>query len=82
MKLRNIVTILVLLFAGAMMSFAANPNLGTWKLNEAKSKLAPGTPKNTTVVYAAAGDMIKGTIDGVDGDGKPVDETEGDIRVR
>ena len=72
MKLRNVVPILVLLFAGAMMSFAAtNSNLGTWKLNEAKSKLVPGTPKNLTVVYAAAGDMIKGTIDGLDGEGKP-----------
>jgi hypothetical protein len=71
MKLRNVVTILVLLCAGAMMSFAANPNLGTWKLNEAKSKLAPGTPKNLTVIYAAVGDMIKGTIDGLDGEGKP-----------
>ena len=72
MKLRNVVPILVLLFTGAMMSFAAtNSNLGTWKLNEAKSKLVPGTPKNLTVVYAAAGDMIKGTIDGLDGEGKP-----------
>ena len=53
------------------MCFASNPNLGTWKLNEAKSKLSPGLPKNLTVVYAAAGDNIKGTIDGVDGQGKP-----------
>jgi hypothetical protein len=71
MKLRNVVPILVLLFAGTIMSFAANPNLGTWKLNEAKSKLVPATSKNLTVVYTAAGDMIKGTIDGVDGGGKP-----------
>jgi hypothetical protein len=28
-------------------------------------------PKNITVVYTAAGDSIKGTIDGVDGQGKP-----------
>jgi len=53
------------------MCFAANPNMGTWKLNEAKSKLSPGMPKNLTVVYEAAGDSIKGTIDGVDGQGKP-----------
>jgi len=60
-----------MLLVGVTMSFAENPSLGTWKLNEAKSKLAPGTPKNHTVVYAAAGDSIKGTIDGVDGEGKP-----------
>ena len=40
--------------------------MGTWKLNEAKSKFAPGTTKNNTVVYAAAGDNVKVTVDGVD----------------
>src|SRR5258708_14071906 len=53
------------------MCFAVNSNSGHWKLNEAKSKLSPGMPKNLTVVYEAAGDSIKGTIDGVDGQGKP-----------
>jgi hypothetical protein len=51
------------------MSFAQNPNIGTWKLNEAKSKLQAG-PKNTTVVYEAAGDSMKVTTDGTDKDGK------------
>ena len=46
-------------------------DLGTWKLNEAKSKLSPGTGKNTTVIYAAAGDSVKVTVDGVDANGKP-----------
>jgi hypothetical protein len=45
--------------------------MGTWKLNEAKSKLAPGIGKNTTVVYAEQGDKIKITVEGVDKDGKP-----------
>ncbi len=43
--------------------------MGTWKLNEAKSKIAAGTPKNSTVVYEAAGDSIKVTIDGNAPDG-------------
>ena len=60
-----------MLFVGLTMCFASNPNLGAWKLNEAKSKIVPGTPKNITVTYAAAGDSIKGTIDGVDGQGQP-----------
>jgi hypothetical protein len=61
-----------MLFVGVTMCFAAaNPTLGAWKLNEAKSKMAPGMPKNLTVKYEAAGDSIKGTIDGVDGMGKP-----------
>jgi hypothetical protein len=62
---------LLMLFVGLTICSAQNPNLGTWKLNEAKSKLIAGMPKNLTVVYAAAGDSIKGTIDGVDGQGKP-----------
>jgi hypothetical protein len=53
------------------VSFGANPQMGTWKLNEAKSKLAPGMGKNTTVVYSEQGDKIKITVEGVDKDGKP-----------
>jgi hypothetical protein len=53
------------------MSFAQSPQMGTWKLNEAKSKIPAGAPKNTTVVYEAAGDNVKVTVDGVDGQGKP-----------
>jgi hypothetical protein len=45
--------------------------MGTWKLNEAKSKFSPGASKNTTVVYEAAGDSVKVTVDGVDGAGSP-----------
>ncbi len=45
--------------------------MGTWKLNEAKSKVAPGMGKNTTVIYAAEGEKTKVTVDGVDKDGKP-----------
>ncbi len=72
MKTRNIVaTFAVCLFALAL-SAAENPNIGTWKLNEAKSKIPAGVAKNTTVVYSAAGDMIKVTTDGVDGSGKPI----------
>jgi hypothetical protein len=52
-------------------SFAQNPNIGTWKLNEAKSQIPAGAGKNTMVVYSAAGDMIKVTTDGVDGKGNP-----------
>lgn len=71
MKTRTAVLLLVTLFTGVTLCFAADPNLGTWKLNEAKSKLAPGLPKNITVVYVAAGDNLKATVDGVDGQGKP-----------
>jgi len=51
--------------------FAADAQIGTWKLNEGKSKLSAGGPKNHTVVYAAAGDKVKVTVDGTDPAGKP-----------
>ena len=60
------------LLAAAGVCFAAdNPHMGTWKLDEAKSKIGAGAPKNTSVVYEAAGDSIKVTVDGVGADGKP-----------
>jgi hypothetical protein len=72
MKTRTILLTLATLFAAVVVCFAAEDvNMGTWKLNEAKSKISPGTAKNTTVVYAAAGDSVKVIVDGVDADGKP-----------
>jgi hypothetical protein len=71
MKARPIVLSLMLCFVGVAVCFAEDAFTGTWKLNEAKSKLGPGAPKNNTVVYEAAGDNVKVTIDGTDKDGKP-----------
>ena len=65
-------TIILCLAAGAFCLAADDPMMGTWKLNEAKSKIAPGAPKNSTVVYAAAGDQIKVTVDGTDAGGKSI----------
>jgi hypothetical protein len=64
-------TLALSFFAGATCFAADNPHIGTWKLNEAKSKLTPDAGKNTTVVYEAAGDQVKVVIDGTDKDGKP-----------
>ena len=72
MKLRTIALTVALCVFGVSACMASNPNMGTWKLNEAMSKLAPGATKNTTVVYtAAAGGMVKVTTDGTTSDGKP-----------
>ena len=72
MKARTFLWSLALCVAGTTMCFAQSPQMGTWKLNEAKSKIPAGATKNTTVVYAAAGDEVKVTTDGTNGDGKPV----------
>lgn len=71
MKRRVILLTLAALFASATVCLAQNPHMGTWKLNEAKSKFAPGATKNNTVVYEAAGDSVKVTVDGVDSAGNP-----------
>ena len=70
-KTRIAVLAVVLSFTAAAACFAANPHMGTWKLNEAKSKLVPGMGKNTMVTYTEQGDKIKVTVEGVDKDGKP-----------
>jgi hypothetical protein len=57
--------------AASIASFASDANEGTWKLNEAKSKIPAGMSKNTSVVYTAEGDSYKAVVDGVDGSGKP-----------
>src|SRR2546426_9251868 len=69
MKLKVIVLTLAVFFGGIVVCSADDPQMGTWKLNEAKSKLSAGATKNNTVVYEAASDMIKVTVDGTDATG-------------
>ena len=72
MRAKALVLTLVLSFVGVAVCLAADDVfMGTWKLNEAKSKISLGTLRTTTVVYEAAGDNVKVTTDGTDGDGKP-----------
>ncbi len=71
MKTRTLLLSLTVLFAAITVCSASDVNMGTWKLNEAKSKISPGAGKNTTVVIAAAGDNVKVTVDGIGADGKP-----------
>jgi hypothetical protein len=73
MKMRNLAVLLVMCLASLAVCFAsASPQMGTWKLNEAKSKFSEKATKNNTVMYEAAGDQVKVTVDGVDADGKAI----------
>jgi hypothetical protein len=71
MKTRTILLTLAVLLCGAVACYAADANMGTWKLNEAKSKIPAGAAKNNKVVYEMAGTKIKVTVEGIDADGKP-----------
>ena len=69
MKIKAAIFALALLFAGVTVASAQDANLGTWKLNEAKSHFGKGATKNHTVVYETAGDDIKVIVDGNAADG-------------
>jgi hypothetical protein len=75
MSTRTILLALAACFVGAAAALAADTNVGTWKLNSAKSKFTPGAPKNDTVIVEVAGDDMKITVDGTSGDGKPAHNT-------
>jgi|SRR5215469_6447184 len=70
MKARSFVFVLATCFVVLTFCLAQDTMMGTWKLNEAKSKIGAGSPKNNTVVIEAAGEEVRVTMDGVDANGK------------
>ena len=71
MKIRTSLLTVALCLVAVVCFAASDAMMGTWKLNEAKSKMGAGAPKNNTVIYEAAGDSVKVTIDGTAPDGTP-----------
>lgn len=72
MKTRSILYALAFCLCAVLASFAAdNPNLGSWKLNEAKSKIPAGAAKNTAVTYTMEGDSYRCIVEGTGADGQP-----------
>src|SRR5438067_12603254 len=70
MKARTTVLTLAMCLVAVAVCFAVDSFTGTWQLNEGKSKLGAGVPKNSTVVYEAAGDNVKITVEGTDSEGQ------------
>jgi hypothetical protein len=61
---------LVVLLGGTALAQSSNSEVGTWKLNVAKSKFAGRpAPKSMSIKIEAAGVGIKTIVDGVDADG-------------
>jgi hypothetical protein len=51
---------------------AADPMVGTWKLNLSKSKFEPGPgPRSTTIQVEEDGDMLRVRVAMIESDGKP-----------
>ena len=70
MRLMKLALVVTLVAAAYGIQAQADPTIGTWKLNLAKSKYNAGQPpKSSTVVIAAAGQGIKLTSDSVLADG-------------
>src|SRR5256885_14175104 len=65
--------VLISVLAFTAVVIARDNNVGTWKLNLAKSKYSPGpAPKSQTMTIEAwGGDGLKYAADGVGVDGKP-----------
>jgi len=72
MKTRIIGLAVAFSFLGSAVCLAADPQVGTWKLNESKSKITPDTLKNTQVVYSSMLGQVKVKSDGIDANGKPI----------
>jgi hypothetical protein len=62
--------------AATMTLSAADPFIGTWKMDPAKSKYSPGpAPKSVTMSYTQDGDWIVGKNDTVGADDKATTAT-------
>ena len=67
------ITVAVSVLVLGSIAQAADNQVGTWKLNVAKSKYSPGPPpKEGTLTVEAIPNGLKITIQGTDAEGKPV----------
>jgi hypothetical protein len=71
MKVKSILFTLALCLFGITLCSAQDVFMGTWKLNKENSIIPAGAQKSNTVVCEPAGDNVKITVDGTDGQGKP-----------
>jgi hypothetical protein len=70
------VVALSLVTSGLLLA-QSNPEIGTWKLNVAKSKyVGMQAPQSQTRTYEAQGDALKVTRDGIAGDGSRISYTD------
>jgi hypothetical protein len=71
--LKSICKLVAVLPIAVLTLAAADPILGTWKLNTAKSKYSPGPgPKSSTVTFSEEGDWLVTRTEGVDAEGQQV----------
>ena len=70
--LRNAMAVIIVAASAAAWGQPADPGMGTWKLNTAKSKFSPGpAPTNLTTTFEPAGKGVKWKAERIASDGKP-----------
>ena len=68
-----LLTVAVSVLVLGSIAHAADNQVGTWKLNVAKSKYSPGpAPKEGTLTVESEPNGLKITIHGTDAEGKPI----------
>jgi hypothetical protein len=77
MRMRRLTLLAITVAVSALVlgsiAHAADNQVGTWKLNVAKSKYSPGpAPKEGTLTIESQADGLKFTIHGTDAEGKTV----------
>src|SRR5215467_1543718 len=76
MNLRTLTTITLLGLVVAVtlpQSAFAQTNLGTWKINLAKSTYSPGpAPRSQTLTFTGTGQNLVDNLEGIDAEGKPL----------
>src|SRR3954465_8621006 len=72
MQRRSIGFALMLVLFLLAEGYSQEPFMGTWKLNKKESIIPAGAPRNNTVTYETGSSDVKVTVDGTDGEGKPV----------
>jgi hypothetical protein len=71
--MRNALLVMAVCALGSAFGTPENAFLGTWKLNNSKSKFDPGpSPKEKTITFERKGERIRRTSMGMDGCGKPI----------
>src|SRR5918993_154651 len=74
--MRAVYRIVLSLSFGALTLAAADPLIGTWKMNVAKSKFSPQpAPRSVTSTISDEGDWIITKTDGTDALGQPINRT-------
>ena len=75
MNRRTLMTMALLgmaILAASSQVALAQTNLGTWKLNLAKSNYSPGpAPRSGTFTFQADGQNLRNISEGIDAEGKP-----------